>query len=163
MTSAALKRVASSFSLNMSLNLDSLSTGASREAPVDNECFALLCFALLCFARGQYVFCFALLRFALLCFALAFLRRRALLSTGASREASVGNECFALLCSALLRIALHYSGDGRACPQALRAKHLWTMSVLRCFALLCSALRVDNTWFALLCFALLCSVLLWHF
>ena len=96
---------------------------------VDNECFALLCFALLCFARGQYVFCFALLRFALLCFALALFRRRALLSTGASREAPVDNECFALLCSALLRIALHYSGDGRACPQVLRAKHLWTMSL----------------------------------
>ena len=31
--------------------------------------------------------------------------------------------------------------DARACPQVLRAKNLWTLSVLRCFALLCSALH----------------------
>ena len=111
---------------------------------VDNECFALLCFALLCFARGQYVVCFALLCFALLCFALAFLRRRALLSTGASREAPVDNECFALLCSALLRIALHYSGDGRACPQVLRAKHLWTMSVFGYWARTGSGVEMEG-------------------
>ena len=37
--------------------------------------------------------------------------------------------------------ALHDSSDQRSCPQVLRGKHLWTMSVLLCFALLCFALH----------------------
>ena len=96
----------------------SLSTGASREALVDNECFAsLCCAALFCFAlhhSGDERACPQLCS-VLLCIAL--FRRRARLSTGASREAPVDNECFALFCSALLCSALHCMIQPRAYSQ----------------------------------------------
>ena len=56
-----------------------LSTGASREAPVDNECFNLLCFSLLCVALH------------------CIIGRRARLSPGVSCEAPVDNECFSTI------------------------------------------------------------------
>ena len=70
------------------------------------------------------------------------------MSRGASREAPVDNECFFNFAYetsyANFEVQAHrlrHSGDERACQQALRAKHLWTMSVLLCFALLCFALH----------------------
>ena len=56
------------------------------------------------------------------------------LSTGASRKAPVDN------CLKQSKAKQSKAEHKTRCPQMLRAKHLWTMSVLLCFALLCAVL-----------------------